>query len=241
MSTTPTKSTPAAAIPVAANDSAIVCSLRDELRHLYASLAEKNDELQRRERDLHERDVSVIQLRSECDRICGEMHQRQQQQQSQQKIGTTTSNATATADAIVNLSPESDTNSTVATSIEVACDKQVAKLTANCLRLSQDLAHVRRTACAKDDLIRELRNELDIFRQIMRPLHQALLLGNRNKLSTDSLDEWRTPSLADLLHSGQPSSEALIGRVKRQAISAEPISLKAMNEKDYDTFPKSSL
>lgn len=214
---------------------AVVTGLRCELRHLYESLAEKNELLLQRERDIRDRDASVRFLRTEFER----MRVRQQDNTNvNQKPPTPTDcdrNAATTAAA-----PPADLDAGQLRDRLAERDATVKELSAKCLRLSHDLAYVQRSSLAKDERMREMQTEMDKFRQILRPLTQAMLASNgrdsqtSRHVSTDSMDEWRTP----LLGGGGEAA-----RVKRLAISAEPITMKAMKERGVaaQAVPKSSL
>lgn len=242
-STATTKTTP--------SPDAIVTGLRCELRHLYESLTEKNELLLQRERDIRDRDASVRFLRTEFERMRAKQQKqdnthvnqnRPQEREIDEKkpVGNATELATDVA-AVAHGLDAIELRDKIAER-----DASVQELSAKCLRLTHDLAYVQRSSLAKDERIREMQTEMDKFRQILRPLTQAML-GNNGKdiggcggygrnVSTDSMDEWRTPLLGG---SGGGGGEA--ARVKRLAISAEPITMKAMKERGVATVPKSSL
>lgn len=232
----------AAAAANATADSDVVNGLRVELRNLYESLAEKNDLLLLRERDVRELDSSVQFLRNEYDRMRNRVLHN-----SVIKDATTTTT-----------SPHANQQSAAANDAATTChsdddevlgllqklterDVLIEELSAKCLRLTHDLAYVQRNSIAKDERIRELQTEMDKFRQIIRPLTEAAAASARHKSTDSGTDEWRTP-LADMLPrgGGGGGSEA---RVKRQAISAEPLAIQSMKElrAGADVIPKSSL
>lgn len=209
-------------------------NLRCELRNLYESLAEKNDQLLLLERDVRERDASVKFLRTEFHKV-RELNSTQQARNVAAVVMATT------------VTPISDGNkSTMNGIIEQSVgdlqlrltdrDALVKELSDKCIRLSHDLTYVQRKSFAKDDRIRELQNEIDKFRQIVRPLTQAMFERTR---STDSFDEWGATV------PGVESTRVLPllaePRMKRQAISAEPLSAMAGLEGDLVKIPKSSL
>lgn len=221
---------------------AVVTGLRRELADLYASLAEKNDLLLLRERDVRELDSSVQFLRTEYDR----MRNRVVHSIANKSVTATASVASAThVNQLQAAKDASADDSEVLGLLRKLTERDVLieELSAKCLRLTHDLAYVQRNSIAKDERIRELQTEMDKFRQIIRPLTEAAAASARHKSTDSGTDEWRTP-LADLLPRG--SGGGGVGgeaRVKRQAISAEPVAVKSMKElrAGPGVIPKSSL
>lgn len=203
----------------------LVLNLRCELRNLYESLAEKNDQLLLLERDVRERDASVKFLRTEFHKV-RELNSTQQAR-----------NAVVETPIVTNKSTNGTEESVADLQIKITeRDALIKELSDKCIRLSHDLTFVQRKSFVKDDRIRELQNEIDKFRQIVRPLTQAMFERTR---STDSFDEWGA------IGPGVESTRVLPllaePRMKRQAISAEPLSTMAGMEGDLVKIPKSSL
>lgn len=209
----------------------LVVNLRCELRNLYESLAEKNDQLLLLERDVRERDASVKFLRTEFHKV----RELNSTQQARNAVATTKEAPRCDDDkAVTNGSDEESVGDLQRRLIDR--DALVKELSDKCIRLSHDLTYVQRKSFAKDDRIRELQNEIDKFRQIVRPLTQAMFERSR---STDSFDEWGVTG------PGVESTRVLPllaePRMKRQAISAEPLSSMVGMEGDLVKIPKSSL
>lgn len=232
-STTPTKTTNADATPTDKKSlEELVVNLRCELRNLYESLAEKNDQLLLLERDVRERDASVKFLRTEFHKV------RELNSTQQARDVAAVASAAPIGDGNKSASSSNGIEQSVA-DLQIRLtdrDALVKELSDKCIRLSHDLTYVQRKSFAKDDRIRELQNEIDKFRQIVRPLTQAMFERSR---STDSFDEWGATG------PGVESTRVLPllaePRMKRQAISAEPLSAMAGLEGDLIKIPKSSL
>lgn len=199
-----------------------VSNLRRELRSLYESLAEKNDQLSLLERDVRDRDSSVKFLRSEFHKLREQHSTNHHQKISSSEIdGDKKKNAENGNTTVANLQKRLTEH-----------EQLVKELTEKIIRLSHDLTYVQRKSFAKDDRIVELQNEIDKFRQIVRPLTQAMLDRKRS----ESYDDFSpgVESTRILPMAGPP-------RMKRTAISAEPLSSLAGMEGDLVKIPKSSL
>lgn len=197
-----------------------ILNLRCELRTLYESLSEKNNHLMILERDVRERDSSIKFLRNE-------FHKLREHQCLDQKIDIR--NDDEQSDDIVSEKPESISELQKALGER---DSLIKELSEKIIRLSHDLTYVQRKSFAKDDKIIELQNEIDKFRQVVRPLTQAIMERKRS----DSFVEWNSPGVESTRII--PLSE---GRIKRQAISAEPLSNMAGMDGELVKVPKSSL
>lgn len=201
----------------------VIRTLRCELRDLYESLTEKNDQMLLLERDIRDRDASIKFLRSEFQKL-REQNSRQHHNQLD-------------SDGVIE-NGNGEHNGEKLQAKLVRHDALIKELSEKCIRLSHDLTYVQRQSFAKDDRIRELQNEIDKFRQVVRPLTQAMLERKRS----DSFDEWSSSS-----SSGPPGVESTRvlplhePRIKRQAISAEPLSAMAGMEGELVKIPKSSL
>lgn len=194
----------------------IIINLRCELRTLYESLAEKNDQLLLLERDVRERDASIKFLRTEFHKV-----REQQSTNHSNQLHTIVENGETESPAELKKKLKDH-------------DALIKELSEKCIRLTHDLTYVQRKSFVKDDRIRELQNEIDKFRQVVRPLTQAMFGRKRS----DSYDDWggSAPGVEStrVLQVNEP-------RMKRQAISAEPLSAMAGMEGELVKIPKSSL
>lgn len=205
-----------------------ILNLRCELRTLYESLTEKNNHLMVLERDVRERDASIKFLRNE-------FHKLREQQCLDKKPDASKSNKDdANSDQSDGIVGEQQKPESISELKKALADRNavIKELSEKIIRLSHDLTYVQRKSFAKDDKITELQNEIDKFRQVVRPLTQAILERKRS----DSFVEWTSPGVESsrIL----PMSE---GRIKRQAISAEPLSNLAGMDGELVKVPKSSL
>lgn len=214
-----------------------IVTLRCELRGLYESLAEKNDQLLLLERDVRERDGSIKFLRSEFYKMREEQSTNHKNKLSEDNVVDSTTNEEG-----MECWPQKNNVVSNGDGAKLLGELQrknkelnmlVTELSAKCIRLTHDLTYVQRKSFAKDDKIRELQNEIDKFRQVVRPLTQAMFERKRS----DTYDEW---SAAPGIESTRvlPLTEP---RIKRQAISAEPLSAMAGMEGELVKIPKSSL
>lgn len=199
-----------------------ILNLRCELRTLYESLSEKNNQLMLLERDVRERDSSIKFLRNE-------FHKLREHQCLDKKADCPNDDDDGQSNDVVSEQPESISELKKALSDR---DSLIKELSEKIIRLSHDLTYVQRKSFAKDDKIIELQNEIDKFRQVVRPLTQAIMERKRS----DSFVEWNTPGVESTRI--LPLSE---GRIKRQAISAEPLSQMAGMDGELVKVPKSSL
>ncbi|KAJ6646394.1 cGMP-dependent protein kinase, isozyme 2 forms cD4/T1/T3A/T3B, partial [Pseudolycoriella hygida] len=200
-----------------------VLNLRCELRTLYESLSEKNNHLMLLERYVRERDLSIKRLRNE-------FHKLREHQCLDKKVDSQNDDIDSKqSNDIVSEKPESISELKKALNER---DALIKELSEKIIRLSHDLSYVQRKSFAKDDKIIELQNEIDKFRQVVRPLTQAIFERKRS----DSFVEWITPGVESTRI--LPMSE---GRIKRQAISAEPLSGMGGMDGELVKVPKSSL
>lgn len=210
----------------------VIRTLRCELRDLYESLTEKNDQMLLLERDIRDRDASIKFLRAEFQKL-REQHGRQHH--NQLVVDKHESSATGGAANATNGNGAIDEDLQKKLARH---DALIKELSEKCIRLTHDLTYVQRKSFAKDDRIRELQNEIDKFRQVVRPLTQAML---DRKRSDSYFDEWSQAAAAP---PGVESTRVLSlqePRMKRQAISAEPLSAMAGMEGELVKIPKSSL
>ncbi|XP_059618801.1 cGMP-dependent protein kinase, isozyme 2 forms cD4/T1/T3A/T3B isoform X3 [Phlebotomus argentipes] len=172
-----------------------ILSLRCELRVLYENLRDKNDQLV-----LLERDVRV--LKCENDQL---RHLRERKLQSSDTIRHNCTNC------VVKSSSDAAEDVIGRLQAEIAeRDREIVELNASVMRLTRQLSQCQDGVTSKQEEITELQNEIDKFRQVVRPLTQKII-GNRQ--SEGAYDCWM-----------EASGVLLEPRIKRTAISAEPLS-----------------
>ena len=123
-------------------------------------------------------------------------------------------------------------------------NETIKELNEKVLRFSRNLNAMQRQLESREARIVELQTEIDKFRQIVRPITQAMV-GQQKKCGC--LEEWNDciSGIGDW-SPGIESTRVLPvaePRMKRQAISAEPLSaLAQISEEDgLVRIPKSSL
>lgn len=243
-------------------DDATMLSLREELQLLYKSLQHKNEELIVLERIILERDTTINGLNKECQRLSGGgsgggdvgVAISKAKRISVSSTGSTASKSSFSSniesDRMAKQSEiateRSDASAIAKTSdIELIREQNetIKELNEKVLRLTRNLNLIQRNSQAKDDRIVELQTEIDKFRQIVRPITKAMI----EKRQCDCMDEWSDyiSGIGDW-SPGIESTRVLPvsePRIKRQAISAEPLSsLAEISEEDgLVRIPKSSL
>lgn len=99
------------------------------------------------------------------------------------------------------------------------------------LRLREDaISMLERQLEDRDALIRHLKNEIDKFRQVVRPITQKIITKQIN-LGDDAAWTVVTTEKAKAVPAGEH-------RTKRQAISAEPINSQLEEELQITKIPK---
>ncbi|XP_055684150.1 cGMP-dependent protein kinase, isozyme 2 forms cD4/T1/T3A/T3B isoform X3 [Lutzomyia longipalpis] len=181
-----------------------VLSLRCELRVLYENLRDKNDQLA-----ILERDVRI--LKRENEHLRG---------RTGDKNGccVVKSSSELSDDVIRRLREEIADR-----------DRAIGDLNASVMRLTRQLAQCQDGVHSKEDEIMKLQNEIDIFRQVVRPLTQKIIESRRSEGAYDcwsaGVESTRVISLFE-------------PRIKRTAISAEPLSAFSGGEGDLVKIPK---
>ena len=102
-------------------------------------------------------------------------------------------------------------------------ERRLAEKETEIIRRNEVITYLEKELDERDASIRHLRNEIDKFRQVVRPITQQLVCGY-NTNSDPSSVEW-------------DPVERL--RTKRQAISAEPI-VGALGDLKITKIPKSA-
>lgn len=240
-------------------DDAAMLSLREELQSLYKSLQHKNDELIALERIILERDTTINGLTKDRQRlVSGAGANPTAKRNSGSGVGSAsvpksfTSNIERDRMAKQNeiASERSDSSFTAKTTSDAELireqNEMIKELNEKVLRLSRNLNLVQRNLQEREERIVELQTEIDKFRQIVRPITQAMMVGQQQR-KCNCMDEWNDciSGIGDW-SPGIESTRVLPvkePRIKRQAISAEPLSqLADINELDgLVRIPKSSL
>lgn len=236
-------------------DDATMLSLREELQLLYKSLQHKNDELIALERIILERDTTINGLHKECQRLVSGGSQTVRRKSGGD--GDNNTNVSKSFSSNIEsdrmakqseIASERSDSSTVAKTSDVELIREqneiIKELNEKILRLSRNLNVVQRHLESREERIVELQTEIDKFRQIVRPITQAMV-GQQKKCNC--MEEWNNciSGIGDW-SPGVESTRVLPvaePRIKRQAISAEPLSaLAQISEEDgLVRIPKSSL
>lgn len=236
-------------------DDATVLSLREELQLLYKTLQHKNDELIALERIILERDTTINGLNKRllsgdgvsvvggvrgCQivkRNSGAAPKSFSSKIESDRLAKQSETASERSDASL-IKKFSD--------VELICEQNetIEELNEKVLRLSRNLNVIQRTLEAREERIIEMQAEVDKFRQIVRPITKAMV-GQQRKCNC--MDEWNEciSGIGDW-SPGIESTRVLPvsePRMKRQAISAEPLSALAQISEDDGLvrIPKSSL
>ena len=150
----------------------LVVSLRQELRVLYESLKDKNEQLACLEKDVRDRDISIRYLKSEYKKL---------------KDSTTVTNGNS------RKSPANDGQDTL-NGYKNNDDHQpddiiqkmqkdlkdreylIKELNKKIIRLSDNLIFVQKESLSKDDRLEEMQHEVDKFRQVVREILNFLTI-----------------------------------------------------------------
>lgn len=201
-----------------------VISLRKELQVLYESLKEKNEQLLYLEEDVRDRECSVKILKSEY-----------------KKLNDTLSSAFCPkCMKKIECTQKNDNNAPLDENITLEKlqnelkdrDDVIRELNKKVIRLSDNLIFVQKESLSKDDRIDELQREMDKFRQVVRPFTKAVV---ERKCEEDFFIE----------HPGIENTRVMLAneplRLKRTAISAEPLSQMAGGQNDLVKIPKTPV
>lgn len=181
-----------------------VSFLRREVNSLYQLLKDKNEQLMEFEKVLRDKEFTITMLQSDLKIL-----------KNSKKNGSSQALA---------YDRQTSTNS--------SDDSVKRHLNCKILRLSEELTAVQKDSMEKDYLIIDLKNEIDKFRQVVRPLTQAFL----EQKKPDSLD-W-SPGIESTRVFNFNSEQ----RIKRQGYSAEPLSqMTGSDAGELVKIPKSSL
>lgn len=234
-----------------------IFSLRCELRTLYDSLSDKNEQLLLAERDIRDRDISIRFMKSEFKKLL-EQNKKDAALLKVLKQKLTPSPVTNNNNGSSLPIPASSSSSgnvkrsshevveehlrgqdaTDKLQLEIKeRDSVIVELNQKVIRLSEDMSNLQEELNMKSDRVVNLQNEIDKFQQVVRPL-------TRHMIETK-----RQAGIDFEMHSAGVESSRLLPvfssttepRMKRTAISAEPLSMRAGMEDDLVKIPKSVL
>ncbi|XP_055643687.1 cGMP-dependent protein kinase, isozyme 2 forms cD4/T1/T3A/T3B isoform X3 [Toxorhynchites rutilus septentrionalis] len=207
-----------------------VLSLRRELREVYETLREKNEQLVELEKDVRDRDISIRYLNNEYRKLKEYYQSNKSDLSIPPHVNLNGSSKEVEGGGGTN--NLEDLLQKVQKELKEK-DLQIRELNQKVIRLSNNLIYVQKESLGKDDRIDELQNEIDKFRQVVRPITKAMI---EQRCSEDTYDSW-SPGVENtrVLPVNQEP------RMKRQAISAEPLSSLAGIQGDLIKIPKSSL
>lgn len=146
-----------------------VVSLRRELRSLYDSLKDKNDQLAVLEKDVRDRDISIRFLTSEFKKLKEINKPTASDLLTCKKIDKTCSDIVGD-DLVMKLQNEIKER-----------DFVIKELNHKIIRLSENMSSCQEESNSKDEILRDLQNELDKFRQVVRDCFYKFFLGNRKR------------------------------------------------------------
>lgn len=201
-------------------------SLREELQILYKSLQTKNNELIELERNILERDKIISDLRKVNANKEKSFSLNIEKERYVKKI-----DRGERSDSLLTRNEQTET---------------IKELSEKVIRQSSNLSYLQRSLESKEKQIVELQNEIDKFRHIVRPITERIY-KNAKCNECECLKEWN--NCVDGIGDWSPGVESTRilpvsePRIKRQAISAEPLSsLVKLDEDDgLIRIPKSSL
>lgn len=229
-----------------------IFSLRCELRTLYDSLSDKNEQLLLAERDIRDRDISIRFLKSEFKKLLEQQKKDsaalktlklQQQQQQQNSLAATGNGSTSMANlkrSSHEVVEEHLRGKDVTDKMQLEIkdrDTVILELNQKVIKLSEEVSNLQEELNHKSDRVVNLQTEIDKFRQVVRPLTRHMIDTKRKAggLEMEVLSAGVESSrLLPVANSSEP-------RMKRTAISAEPLSLIAGMEDDLVKIPKSAL
>lgn len=228
-----------------------IFSLRCELRSLYDSLSDKNEQLLLTERDIRDRDISIRFLKSEFKKLLEQQKKDQatikalklQQQQSTHCPGNGSSSSSTCPTTVKRNSHEvveehlrgKDATDKLQYEIKER-DSVIVELNQKVIKLSEDVSNMQEELNTKQDCVVTLQTEIDKFRQVVRPLTRHMIESKRHGggLNLETLSAGMESSRLLPIASHEP-------RMKRTAISAEPLSMIAGMEDELVKCPKSDL
>lgn len=141
-----------------------VLSLRRELREVYETLREKNEQLVQLEKDVRDRDISIRYLKNEFKKLkdyysCSKSDLSIPPSFNLNGNGKSAGDGGSLEDLLQKVQKECKEK-----------DLQIRELNQKVIRLSNNLIYVQKESLSKDDRIDELQNEIDKFRQVVSNL-----------------------------------------------------------------------
>lgn len=137
-----------------------VLSLRRELREVYETLREKNEQLVQLDKDVRDRDISIRYLKNEFKKL-------------KDYYQNTKSDLSIPPNINLNGNSKEDSGSSLEDllqKVQKECkekDLQIRELNQKVIRLSNNLIYVQKESLSKDDRIDVFQNEIDKFRQVV--------------------------------------------------------------------------
>ncbi|XP_036329821.1 uncharacterized protein LOC118741962 [Rhagoletis pomonella] len=207
-----------------------------ESHHLEEQMGELRRELQLVREALHRKSLKCAILQQELEKSqCTTCHQ---------LLSVVVSTGSSSSDALVDGAEEdenaaacsaSNGHTDVITKLQAELQLKDARLIKNRDKirfLCSSIARLQQECANKDQTVTELQNELDKFRQVVRPLTQVFLQ--------------HTAEGYDGAHGGGMESTRMIAtgsepRMKRQGYSAEPLSDLVDADSELMKIPKSEL
>ncbi|KAG5675680.1 hypothetical protein PVAND_005565 [Polypedilum vanderplanki] len=202
-----------------------VTSLRHELQVLYESLKDKNEELLCLERDVRDRDTSIKYLKGEYKKLKDSILPNSCSTcPNCLKMIKEDSKSDAPPDAVLN-KLQKDLKDR---------ESLIKELNRKIVRLSDNLIFVQKESLSKDDKLEESQRLIDKFRHVIRPFTKTIIEQQRSE--NEKLFFEIGPGIENtrVISSRDPV------RLKRTAISAEPLSQLSGAKNDLAKVPKDS-
>jgi cGMP-dependent protein kinase len=210
-----------------------IASLRQELQVCYESLKDKNEHLLCLEKDLRDRDVTIKYLKGEYKKLKDSILPTQSKT-CQQCFKT------VKQDDVKNISNDNHANESHPDTILNKLQKDlkdresiIKELNRKVVRLSDNLIFVQKESLSKDDTIEEMQHEIDKFRQVIRPFTKQIIEQRKNE------DEFFN-AISPGVENTRVFSTNETSRLKRTAISAEPLSQISGAQNELIKIPKTS-
>lgn len=224
-----------------------IFSLRCELRSLYDSLSDKNEQLLLAERDIRDRDISIRFMKSEFKKLLEvqkkdaamikSLKQQIPNPSSSPPVvnnGTSSSAKRNSHEMVEEHLRGKDATEKLQAEVRER-DYVIMELNQKVIKLSEEVSNLQEELNMKSDRVISLQNEIDKFRQVVRPLTRHMI---ETKRKAGAELEVHSPGMESSRLLPVATTEP---RMKRTAISAEPLSMIAGMEDDLVKIPKSIL
>ncbi|XP_039952929.1 cGMP-dependent protein kinase, isozyme 2 forms cD4/T1/T3A/T3B isoform X3 [Bactrocera tryoni] len=207
-----------------------------DTRHLEDQLVELRRELQLVREALHRKSLKCAILQQELEKSqCTTCHQLL----SIVSTGSDTTQPDGEPEEDDDACASSNGHTDVITKLQAELQLKDARLVKNRDKirfLCSSIARLQQECANKDQTVTELQNELDKFRQVVRPLTQVFLQHTAEGIEA---------AAAVAAHSGMESTRMIATgsepRIKRQGYSAEPLSDLVDADSELIKIPKSEL